>query len=185
MAQKYAFKDCVDLKLYPAGTNVDVTLPEVDPEGTIVIDYLNSSQLTLDMESEAARIKGNDAILFNGNRTGEFTMSAECVEMEYLAFLFGGTLNKEKNAVTVTGDAPAQSYVLVGTFKGKKQTDNKDQIFDIILYNVVVQPTVDMTLDATSIGSFDLTFKVLQDSKKRIAKIALHGEASTSALKED
>ena len=184
MAQKYAFKDCVDLKLYPAGTNVD-TLPGQDPQGTIVIDYLNSSQLTLDMESEAARIKGNDAILFNGNRTGEFTMSAECVEMEYLAFLFGGTLNNEKTAITISGDAPTTSYVLVGTFKGKKQTDNKDQIFDIILYNVVVQSTVDMTLDATSIGSFDLTFKVLQDSKKRIAKIALHGEASTSALKED
>ena len=185
MAQKYAFKDCVDLKLYPAGTNVDTSLPVEDPQGTIVIDYLNSSQLTLDMESEAARIKGNDAILFNGNRTGEFTMSAECVEMEYLAFLFGGTLNSDKTAVTVSGDAPSASYVLVGTFKGKKQTDNKDQIFDIILYNVVVQPTVDMTLDATSIGSFDLTFKVLQDSKKRIAKIALHGEVSSSALKED
>ena len=39
--------------------------------------------------------------------------------------------------------------------------------------------------NATSIGSFDLTFKVLQDAKKRIAKIALHGEASSSALKED
>ena len=112
-------------------------------------------------------------------------MSAECVEMEYLAFLFGGTLNSEKTAITVSGDAPTTSYILVGTFKGKKQTDNKDQIFDIILYNVVVQPTVDMTLDATSIGSFDLTFKVLQDAKKRIAKIALHGEVSSSALKED
>ena len=51
------------------------------------------------------------------------------------------------------------------------------QIFDIILYNVVVQPAVDATLDATSIGSFDLAFKVLQDSKKRIAKIALRSEA--------
>ena len=177
MAQKYAFKDCVDLKLYPAGTNLDAGLPEIDPEGTIVIDYLNSSQLTLDMESEAARIKGNDAILFNGNRTGEFTMSAECVEMEYLAFLFGGTLNEEKTVITVDGDAPSTSYILAGTFKGKKQSDNKDQIFDIILYNVVVQPAVDATLDATSIGSFDLTFKVLQDSKKRIAKIALRSEA--------
>ena len=112
-------------------------------------------------------------------------MSAECVEMEYLAFLFGGTLDTEKNAITVSGDAPTTSYVLVGTFKGKKQTDNKDQIFDIILYNVAVQPTVDMTLDATSIGSFDLKFKVLQDSKKRIAKIALHADGSSSAIKED
>lgn len=184
MAQKYAFKDCIDLKLYPAGTNLDAGLPEIDPEGTIVIDYLNSSQLTLDMESEAAKIKGNDAILFNGNRTGEFTMSAECVEMDFIAFLFGGTLDAQGNVI-VNGDAPSQSYVLVGTFKGKKQTDNKDQIFDIILYNVVAQPTVDMTLDATSINSFDLSFKVLQDAKKRIAKIALHGQAASSAIKED
>ena len=103
-------------------------------------------------------------------------MSAECVEMEFLAFLFGGTLDEASSTITVNGDAPTSSYVLVGTFKGKKQTDNRDQIFDIILYNVVVQPTVDMTLDATSIGSFDLTFKVLQDSKKRVAKISLHAE---------
>ena len=68
---KYAFMDAVDVKLYPAGTDLSSGIPAVDPEGTIVIDYLNSSQLTLDMESEAARIKGNDAILFNGNRTGK------------------------------------------------------------------------------------------------------------------
>ena len=42
-----------------------------------------------------------------------------------------------------------------------------------------------MTLDATSIGSFDLTFKVLQDSKNRIAKIALHADTASSAIKED
>lgn len=65
MAQRYAFKDCVDFKLYPAGTDIE-NLGGTTPEGTITIDYLNSSQLTLDMESEAAKIKGNDAILFNG-----------------------------------------------------------------------------------------------------------------------
>ena len=42
-----------------------------------------------------------------------------------------------------------------------------------------------MTLDATSINSFDLSFKVLQDAKKRIAKKALHGQAASSAIKED
>lgn len=65
MAQRYAFKDCIDFKLYPAGTDVE-NLSGTDPTGTIVIEYLNSSQLTLEMESEAARIHGNDAILFNG-----------------------------------------------------------------------------------------------------------------------
>lgn len=69
MAQKYAFKDCVDLKLYPAGTDVENI--SVDPDGTITIDYLNSSQLTLEMESEAARIKGNNAIIFASSRTGK------------------------------------------------------------------------------------------------------------------
>lgn len=58
MAQRYAFKDCIDFKLYPAGTDVE-NLGGVAPEGTITIDYLNSSQLTLEMESEAARIKGD------------------------------------------------------------------------------------------------------------------------------
>lgn len=169
MAQRYAFKDCIDFKLYPAGTDIE-NLGSTVPEGTITIDYLNSSQLTLEMESESARIKGNDAILFNGNRTGEFTCSAECVEVEYLAMIFGGTLNKD-GAIEIKGDAPSQSYILVGTFKGRQQTNNQDKIFDIVLYNVAAQPSVDVTLDATSIGSFDLVFKVLQDTQGRIAKI--------------
>jgi hypothetical protein len=167
MAQRYAFKDCVDVKLYPAGTNPDIA---VAPEGTIVIDYANSSQLTLEMESEAARIKGNDAILFSTGRTGEFTISAEVIELEFLAMLLGGEINDD-GEIEINGDAPSQSYVLVGTFKGKKHSDNKDQIFKIVLYNIVPQPSVDMTLDATSIGSFDLTFKVLQNNNEQIAKI--------------
>lgn len=89
-----------------------------------------------------------------------------------MAFLFGGELN-DQDEILVMGSAPTSSYVLKGTFKGKKQTDNKDQIFDIILYNVVPVPSVDMTLDATSIGSFDLTFQVLQDNQERIAKISV------------
>ena len=168
MAQRYAFKDCIDFKLYPAGTDVE-NLGSTVPEGTITIDYLNSSQLTLDMESEAAKIKGNDAILFNSNRTGEFTCSAEAVELEYLAMIFGGEL--KNGAIEIKGDAPGQSYILVGTFKGRQQTNNQDKIFDIVLYNVATQPSADVTLDATSIGSFDLKFKVLQDTQGRIAKI--------------
>lgn len=172
MAERYAFKDCVDMKLYPAGTNIE-NLSGVDPVGTIVIEYLNSSQLTLESESEYARIHGNNAIAFSGSRTGTFVMGAECVEMEYLAMLFGGTL-KNDNTIEVTGNIPSKSYILVGTFRGKKQSDNQEQIFDIVLYNVVPQPNADVTLDATSIGSFELTFDVLQDANGKIAKISLH-----------
>lgn len=55
--QLYAFMDCVDFKLYPAGTDLSAGEPTTAPEGTIVIDYLNSSQLTLEAETEYARIK--------------------------------------------------------------------------------------------------------------------------------
>lgn len=54
---KYAFMDAVDVKLFPAGTDVDGGIPAVNPEGTIVIDYLNESQLQLEMETNYARIK--------------------------------------------------------------------------------------------------------------------------------
>ena len=168
---KYAFMDCIDFKLYPAGTNVSAVLPGSDPEGTIVIDYLNSSQLTLEMDTQYARIKGNNAVPFNGSRQGTFVCSAECIGMEYMAMLFGGTLNKDSGAITVTGDVPSTGYVLAGTFRGKKHGDNSMQIFEVILYNVTPQPNVDMTLDATSIGSFDLTFDVLADEDNNIAKI--------------
>lgn len=170
---KYAFMDCVDFKLYPAGTDVSTGLPATDPEGTITIDYLNSSQLTLEMDTQYARIKGNNAVPFNGNRTGTFVCSAECIGMEYMAMIFGGTLDENGN-ILVTGTAPSNGYVLAGTFRGKKHGDNSEQIFDVILYNVAPQPSVDMTLDATAIGSFDLTFDVLQDEDNNIAKISPH-----------
>ena len=102
-----------------------------------------------------------------------FVASAECIGMEYMAMIFGGTLNDD-GSIIVTGDAPSKGYVLAGTFRGKKHGDNSNQIFDIILYNVSPQANVDMTLDATSIGSFDLTFDVLQDEDGNIAKIAPH-----------
>ena len=54
---RYAFMDAVDVKLYPAGTDVSTGVPEVDPEGTITIDYLNESQLTLEMDTQYARVK--------------------------------------------------------------------------------------------------------------------------------
>lgn len=88
-----------------------------------------------------------------------------------MAMIFGGTLDASTSTVTINGDDPSQSYVLVGTFKGRMQSNNQDKIFDIVLYNVAAQPSVDVTLDATSIGSFDLVFKVLQDTKGRIGKI--------------
>lgn len=168
---KFAFMDCVDFKLYPAGTDVKAGLPQDDPTGTIVIDYLNSSQLTLEMDTQYARIKGNNAVPFNGNRQGTFVCSAECIGMEYMAMLFGGEIDEPTGAIKVTGDVPSKGYVLAGTFRGKKHGDNSIQIFEVILYNVVPQPNVDMTLDATSIGSFDLTFDVLADEDNNIAQI--------------
>jgi hypothetical protein len=168
---KFAFMDAVDVKLYPAGTDVSSGAPAVDPEGTIVIDYLNESQLTLEMDTQYARIKGNNAVPFNGARTGSFTMGAECISMEYLAMVMGGSYDSTTDAITVTGDAPSRGFVLVGTFKGKKHGTNALQTFQVILYNVAVQPAVDLTLNATDIGSFTLTLDVLSDTNNRIAQV--------------
>ena len=168
---KFAFMDAVDVKLYPAGTDVSSGAPSVDPEGTIVIDYLNESQLTLEMDTQYARIKGNNAVPFNGSRTGTFTMGAECISMEYLAMVMGGNYDSTTDVITVTGDAPSRGFVLVGTFKGKKHGTNTMQTFQVILYNVAVQPAVDLTLNATDIGSFTLTLDVLSDTNNRIAQV--------------
>ena len=68
---KYAFMDAVDVKLYPAGTDVTSGAPSVDPEGTITIDYLNSSALSLSVDTQYALIKGANAIPFSGNKSGK------------------------------------------------------------------------------------------------------------------
>ena len=168
---KFAFMDAIDVKLYPAGTDVSTGVPAVDPTGTITIDYLNESHLTLEMDTQYARIKGNNAVPFNGGRTGTFEMGAECISMEYLAMVMGGNYDSTTDTITVSGEAPSRGFVLVGTFKGKKQGTNAMQTFQVILYNVAVQPAVDLTLNATDIGSFTLTLDVLADTNNRIAQI--------------
>ena len=165
---KYAFMDAVDVKLYPAGTDLSGGIPAVDPEGTIVIDYLNESSLALEMDTNYARIKGNNAVPFNGARTGTFTMDAEVVGLEYLAMVMGGNYDAATDTVSISGDAPSKGFVLVGTFKGKKHGTNANQIFQLVLYNVACQPSVDMTLSATDIGSFPLVLDVLADANNRI-----------------
>lgn len=104
-------------------------------------------------------------------RTGSFTMGAECISMDYLAMVMGGSYDSTTDAITVSGDAPSRGFVLAGTFKGKKHGTNAMQTFQIILYNVAVQPAVDLTLNATDIGSFTLTLDVLADTNNRIAQI--------------
>jgi hypothetical protein len=168
---KFAFMDAIDVKLYPAGTDVSSGVPSVDPQGTITIDYLNESHLTLEMDTQYARIKGNNSVPFNGGRTGTFEMGAECISMEYLAMVMGGNYDATTDAITVSGDAPSRGFVLAGTFKGKKHGTNAIQTFQVILYNVAVQPAVDLTLNATDIGSFTLTLDVLADANNRIAQI--------------
>lgn len=168
---KYAFKDAVDVKLYPAGTDVSTSLPQTDPTGTIVIDYLNECQLTLETDATYARIKGNNAVPFSGGKTGQFTLSAEVLTMQHLAMIMGGEYDSSTDAITVTGDEVSQGFVLVGTFRGKKHGDNSMQTFRIILYNVAPQPAVDFTLSATDIGSFDLVLDVLADEDNNIVKI--------------
>ena len=172
---KYAFMDAVDVKLYPAGTDVTSGAPSVDPEGTITIDYLNSSALSLSVDTQYALIKGANAIPFSGNKSGSFTMDAQAVTMEYLAMVLGGEY-LEDGSILVTDTTETPSYVLVGTFRGKQHGNNTTQIFDVILYNVSAQPSVDMTLDATSIGSFPLVLDVLADTNGQIAKIQPHAE---------
>ena len=168
---RYAFMDAVDVKLYPAGTDVSSGVPQTDQEGTIVIDYLNESQLTLEMDTQYARVKGNNAVPFNGSRTGSFVMGAEVLDMQYLSMIMGGNYDSANDTITVTGDAPSRGFVLAGTFKGKKHGTNTMQTFQIILHNVAVQPAVDFTLNATDIGSFQLTLDVLQDVNGKIATI--------------
>ena len=102
-------------------------------------------------------------------------MDAQAVTMEYLAMVLGGDY-QEDGSIIVSDTTETPSYVLVGTFKGKQHGDNKTQLFDIVLYNVSAQPSVDMTLDATSIGSFPLVLDVLADTNGNLAKIAPHEE---------
>lgn len=169
---KYAFLDAVDVKLYPAGTDVSDGAPAVDPEGTITIDYLNESQLTLEAEQQYARIKGANAVAFSGGRTGTFTINAEVVPVEYLAMIFGGRVGDE-GEIIVSDEIPSVGYVAVGTFQGKEHGTNIARTFQLTLYNITPQAGAELTLNATDIGAFPLTFDVLADAKGNLVRLTM------------
>lgn len=169
---KYAFLDAVDVKLYPAGTDVSSGAPAVDPEGTIVIDYLNESSLTLEAESQYARIKGANAVAFSSGRTGQFTINAEVVPVEYLAMILGGSVGDD-GSIQINDEIPSVGYVAMGTFKGKEHGTNAMKIFELVLYNITPQANAELTLNATDIGSFPLTFDILADEDGNLAKLTL------------
>lgn len=170
---KYAFKDAVDFKLYPAGTDLSTGAPTTDPTGTIVIDYLNESSLSLSTSTEYARIKGVNAVPFSNRDENTFTVSAEVIPMEYLALLVGGTYDATNGKITVKGEPKSVGYVAVGTFRGKQHLDNTMHTFQIIMYNVSPQPNADLTLNATDIGSFELVFDLLVDEDENLIDIEL------------
>lgn len=164
MAKQYAFLDCIDLKLYPAGTDVKTAgLPADDPVGTIVIDYLNESGLTIEADAVYARAKGVNCVAFNGNKQGTFTMSSELLSMEHLAMIMGGVYDEGTNSIKVNNEDVSVGYVMAGTFRGKERGSNAMQKFQIICYNVAPQVNTDLQLSALDIGSFELVLDVLAD----------------------
>ena len=173
MAQKWAFKDCIDFKLYPAGTNVSEGAPSPDPEGTIVIDYLNESELSLESQSDFARIKGANAVAFTQRETNTLTVSAEVIPMEYLAFLLGGEYDDESQKISVKGDPASKAFAASGTFRGKQHGTNEMHVFQIVMYNISPQVNGTLTLNATDIGSFQLVFDLLVDENDNLIDITV------------
>ena len=172
MAAQYAFLDAIDVKLYPAGTDVKTAgVPADDPVGTIVIDYLNESGLTIEADAMYARAKGVNAVAFNGAKTGQFTMNSELLSMEHLAMIMGGVYDEAANKISVNDQDNSVGYVMVGTFRGKKRGDNTMQKFQIICYNVAPQVNTDLQLSALDIGSFELVLDLLADEDGDLVEI--------------
>ena len=172
MAAQYAFLDAIDVKLYPAGTDVKTAgVPADDPAGTIVIDYLNESGLTLEADPVYARAKGANAVSFNGAKTGQFTMNSELLSMEHLAMIMGGNYDEGANKIKVTNEDVSKGFVMVGTFRGKERGSNAIQKFQIICYNVAPQVNTDLQLSALDIGTFELVLDILADEAGDIIEI--------------
>lgn len=155
----FAVKDAIDMTITPIGGT-----------GTAhTINYLNSCQLTLDSESVYAKKKGNDAIAFSSSRTGTFQMEAEVIDEQYLAWMLGGTL-KEDGSIEVGGTAPSQAYKIEGTFA--IQTEAGTSVTKkIVMYNCKPQISSDLTLSATEVCNFTLTFDVLVNDADKILDI--------------
>ena len=154
MAVQFAIKDAIDM-----------TITGKTSQKSVMIDYLNSCSLTLESESVYAKKKGNDAIAFAGSRSGQFTMDAEVIDDQFLAWMLGGTID-ESGKISVKGDVPNESYSIEGTFK--IQTTEGTQTRQIKFYNASPQANTDLSLSATEVSSFSLTFDILVDEDSNI-----------------
>ena len=154
---RFAVKDAINMTLTPIG---------VSDKEPVAIDYLNSCNLSLDSETTYARKKGNNAIAFTSARSGTFQMEAEVIDDQYLAWMLGGSLDDD-GSIHVGGTAPNVAYKISGTFAIQTET-NGTQTRYIEMYNCRPQVATDLTLSATEVSNFTLTFDVMVDETDNI-----------------
>lgn len=165
---KFAIMDSIDVVITPLDST-DINI--------ITIDYLNSSQLQLNAESQYARIKGTNAVSFSGGTTGTFSMNAEVLGLEYFALMLGGAFDSATNTISVGSVPVTKGYKIEGTFNVKMHATGAMKVLDIIMYNATPQVSADMTFDATAIGDYQLVMDVLANDAGKVLDMKPHVEA--------
>lgn len=166
--KKFAVKDAIDMLIKDASNAQD--------EG-VFIDYLNTCSINLSSDSVYARKKGNNAISFGTSRTGTFTLEAEVIDINYLAWMLGGEIIKgtgESEGATlikVTGKIPSRAYIIEGTFSCTAE-DGTEIIQHIKMYNAKPQANADLSLSAIDVSNFSLTFDVLVDANDLMIELS-------------
>lgn len=161
----FAVKDAIDMTIKKVGDSTDTG---------VTIDYLNECSISLKADTVYAQKKGMNAIAFNGAREGTFTMNAEVIGFEYLAWMLGGSITTDEDGkylIKVSGSVPSTKYIIDGTFNCVFE-DGTEVIQYIKMYNAKPQVEADLTLSATDVSKFPLTFDILIDSNNAILDLS-------------
>ncbi len=165
MFGNFAIKDCMDLEVRKYG----------EEELFMKIDFLNKSSFTTSAESEAAKKKGVAAVTFASGRTGELTLSSELINDRLLTLQMGGELDENTGVIKVMDVIPTGVYQMKGLFTGKNEAGHMETR-QITYFKCAPQVDAELTFDAESISTFDITFDVMGDEEGRFMEMAPYVE---------
>lgn len=160
MSKNFAIKDCIDLDIYPYGSD----------EAIMRIDYLNNASFNISAESVYAKSKGANAIQFAGAKEGELSLSSELTKIEMLGMQLGG--NVIGQTIKITDAVPSKFYKLIGVFKTVDETGAETNR-RIIFHKCSPKVDAEVTFDSENVAEFNLSFDLMVDSNKEFITIDL------------
>lgn len=142
---------------------------DADNTKDIDITYINKWDLGASEDQLIAKAQGVDCISMSANKKMTFTIDAEVLDENGLMLLVGGT--KGEDGTITVGATPSTVYKFEGTFSLIKK-DGTTVVKKATIERCKPQISDTVSLNASELSTFSLTFDILVDDKGNFLTIA-------------